>query len=176
MKLFIGTNNEIKISALREIGADYDFLKDAIILGINTGSNVADQPKTLAETVSGAKHRAQTAFNDCDLGVGIEDGLMEVSESLTGFMNVTAAAIYDGKRFYLGLSSAFEYPPKAIELVNRGMDINQAFYELGLTSNPKIGSAQGAIGILTKNRWQRKDLIKQALCAAFIQLDNKLIY
>jgi len=176
MKINIGTKNKIKIGALHEIIADYDFWGKTAVKGIKTDSGVSKQPKNLAETVRGARNRAKNAFKDCGLSLGIEDGLMALPGSLTGFANVTVAAFFDGRRYYLGLSSAFEYPPKAIKLVKKGLDINQAFYKMGLTSNPKIGSAQGAVGILTKGRWKRKDTIKQAIIAALIQLDNKNLY
>ncbi len=176
MKINIGTKNKIKIEALKEIIADYDFLKSGAAESIDADSGVDDQPKSIEETIRGAQNRAKGAFIDCDLAVGIEDGLMAVPESLTGFMNITVAAFYDGQRFYLGLSSAFEYPLKAVGLVKEGMDINQAFYKLGLTKNPSVGSAEGAIGILTRGRWQRKDTVKQAIISALIQLENKEWY
>jgi inosine/xanthosine triphosphatase len=181
MKINIGTKNEIKISALREVIAGYDFLAEAEVVGVDAGSGVADQPKSFEETIRGAKNRAQNAFNDDkmrlgDLAVGIEDGLMAVPESLTGFMNVCVCAFYDGGRYYLGLSPAFEYSPRVVDLVNKGMDINQAYYSLGLTDDEKIGSSQGAIGLLTKGRWCRKEMVKLAIIAALIQLDNKDLY
>jgi inosine/xanthosine triphosphatase len=185
MKINIGTKNKIKIGALRETIAGYDFLAAAIVESVECGSAVSDQPKSLEETVCGAKNRARSAFNEGrealsaaqgDLSAGIEDGLMPVPGSLTGFMNLCVCAFYDGKRYYLGTSAGFEYPPLAIDLVKKGKDINQAFYELGLTDDPKVGSARGAIGILTKNRWCRKDTVKQSIVAALIQLDNKTIY
>jgi inosine/xanthosine triphosphatase len=185
MKIIIGTKNNIKISALREIIGDYDFLKAAEMEGTSAESEVSDQPKTLEETVLGAKNRAKNAFRSYregselskgDLGVGVEDGLMEVPGTLTGLMNITVCAFYDGDRYFLGLSAAFEYPPRTIELVKGGLDINQTFYKMKLTDDPEIGSAQGAIGILTKNRWCRKDTVKQAITAALIQLDNKDLY
>jgi len=176
MKINIGTKNGIKIGALRETVSGYDFLKNAIVEGIEAGSGVSNQPKNLEETVRGAKNRARDAFSGCDLSAGIEDGLMEVLDSRTGFMNVTVCAFYDGKQYYLGISAAFEYPPRAVELVKNGLDINQAFYQMKLTDDPQIGSSRGAIGILTKGRWQRKDTVKQAIVAALIQLDNKNLY
>jgi len=181
MKIFAGTANKIKIKAVAEIAADYKFLSGAKIEAVDVSSGVADQPKNLAETVRGAKNRARAAFlagnaRSGDLGVGLEDGLMAVPESRTGSMNIGICAVYDGKDFCLGASAAFEYPPAAIELVKRGMDINQAFYSLGLTKNPSVGSAQGAIGILTRRRWDRKETAKQALTAALIQMENKDLY
>ncbi len=176
MKIVIGTANAVKIEALREAALGTEFFKDARILGIDTGSSVSDQPKTLGETVRGAKNRAKKAFLDCEISAGIEDGLMKVPGSLTGVMNIGVCALYDGTRFYLGTSAAFEYPPKAIELVEKGFDINQAFHMLGFTDNPKVGSSEGAIGILTRGRWNRKETAKQAVIAAMLQLENKEWY
>lgn len=176
MKINIGTKNQIKINACKETIRDYDFLAKAEVFGIAAASGVGNQPKTLEETVCGAKNRARNCFGSSDLSVGVEDGLMAVPQSLTGFMNITAAAFFDGNRYYLGLSAGFEYPPKAINMVKQGLDINQVFYKMKLTNNPKIGSEQGAVGILTKNRWHRKDTVKQALVAALIQLENKKLY
>jgi len=181
MKIAIGTENKIKISALAEVIADYDFLAQARICEAKVSSGVDDQPKNLPETARGAKNRARAAFAAAgliagDFAVGIEDGLMEVGESLTGFMNIGVCAIYDGEKFHLGTSAAFEYPPAAVELVKQGMDINQAFHKLGLTKNPSVGSSEGAIGILTRGRWDRKATVKQALTAALIQLENKSLY
>ncbi|MCU0652716.1 MAG: inosine/xanthosine triphosphatase [Candidatus Pacebacteria bacterium] len=176
MKINVGTANRIKLEAVEETIGNYDFLAGARVTGIDVGSGVADQPKSLEETVAGAKNRAKNSFTDCDLSVGIEDGLMAVPGTRTGYMNTSVCAFYDGKNYHLGFSAAFEYPPKAVELVESGRDINQAFYELGLTRDPKIGSAKGAIGILTKDRWIRKDTVKQSLTAALIQLDNKKLY
>lgn len=176
MKINIGTANKIKIESLCEAVKTSSCFKNAVIKGVDTGSSVSDQPKTLEETVGGAKNRAQKSFQDCDLSVGIEDGLMAVPGSLTGFMNIGVCAFYDGKRYYLGTSAAFEYPPKAIKLVKEGLDINEAFYELKLTNNPRIGSSEGAIGILTHGCWNRKETAKQAIIAAMLQLENKELY
>lgn len=176
MKINIGTANTIKIEALREAIAGSESFKDVLIEGIDTGSAVADQPKSLEETVRGAKNRSKAAFNNCDFSVGIEDGLMAVPGTLTGYMNIGICAFYDGKKYYLGTSAAFEYPPKAIELVEKGFDINQAFHMLGLTDDPKVGSAEGAIGVLTRGRWNRKETAKQAVIAALLQLENRELY
>ncbi len=176
MKIIVGTQNRIKIEAVRETIENYDFLKGAAVEGIEAGSGVDKQPKSIDETVAGAKNRAAAAATGADFGVGIEDGLIKVPGTLTGYMNVCVAAFYGGKRFYLGMSAGFEYPPRAVELVEKGLDINEAFYKMKLTDNPRIGSSRGAVGILTRNRWQRKDTVKQALVAALIQLDNPDLY
>ena len=177
MKINIGSKNRAKIEALSEILKEYpDFLK-AEIISKDVNSDVSDQPKSLQETVDGAMKRAKNCFVDCDLSVGLESGLMAVPETKTGYMDTTACAIYDGKDFHLGLSSCFEYPPKVVKhILENNKNISEAFVDLGLTKNNNLGSANGAIGILTKNRLDRKEYTKQAIRTALIHLENKELY
>jgi len=181
MIIVVGTKNQIKLDAVRETIDDYELFRGFEVKSYDAPSQVADQPKSLDETVSGAKNRAESAFKGLclakgDLGIGIEDGLIVVPGSLTGMMNICCCSFCDGCQHHLGFSAGFEYPPEAIALVGEGLDINQAFYKMKLTDNPKIGSSIGAIGILTKGRWLRKDTVKQALIAALVQIDNKGLY
>lgn len=192
MKICIGTANGIKIDALKETIAVYDFLAGATVVGVDVPSGVADQPKSLAETIRGAKNRAKAVFEccpgsklpenqdnpqRCDLAVGIEDGLMPVPETSTGHMNIGVCAIYDGREYYLGLASAFEYPAKVTKYaIDDGLDINKAFYKAGLTVNEKIGSFEGAIGVLTKGKITRKEHAKSAIRMALVKFENKSLY
>lgn len=176
-KINIGTKNEVKINALKETIKDYPLLQTASVTGLDSCSGVSDQPKSLEETIEGAKKRAKSAFCACDLSFGIEDGLMKVPGASTGYMNICVCAVYDVENYYLGISSAFEYPEKIIKMLFReGLDVNQAFFEAGLTKNKKIGSDQGAVAILTKNRWRRADTVRQSIISALIALENKELY
>jgi non-canonical (house-cleaning) NTP pyrophosphatase len=76
---------------------------------------------------------------------------------------------------HYGTSSAFEYPKEITDMVrSRALDISEALGATGYTNNPSIGAAEGAIGILSEGRLNRKDYTKQALRSAFIHL-NKLL-
>jgi non-canonical (house-cleaning) NTP pyrophosphatase len=57
-------------------------------------------------------------------------------------------------------------------IVKEGLDMSQAINKAGLTKNKDIGSAEGAIGILTKGRMDRKEYTKQALRTALIHLEE----
>jgi inosine/xanthosine triphosphatase len=175
MKINIGSQNKSKVEALKEILLDYPHLAHAEIFPISTDSGVANQPKSLDETMQGAINRAKGAWKDCDYSVGLESGLMHVSMSKTGYMDVCVCAIYDGKEFHFGLSSAWEFPDKKILdlILKDGLDMSEAINRAGLTNNPKIGSEQGAIGILTKGRMDRKEYTKQALRTALIHLEQE---
>ncbi len=173
MKINVGSKNDIKVNAVSEVIRDYEFLSNSEVFGLEVSSEISEQPKSLDETIHGAMNRAKNAFQNCYYSFGLEDGLMKVPNTKTGYMNVCVCAIYDGKNYHLGLSSAFEYPCNVTKLVfEENLDISQAFYKVGLTKNPKIGSAEGVIGILTHDRLLRKEYTKQAIVMALIHLEN----
>lgn len=177
MKIAIGSTNEIKVNALKELLPEYPLLANAEVFSVNVSSDVSEQPKSIGETVRGARNRAIGAFMGYDLSFGIESGLIEVPDTKTGMMDVCVCVIFDGMECHIGLSPAFECPPKVVELVqNEGLDLNQAFHKAGLTDNPKIGSAEGAVGLLTKGRITRMDYTKQAIIMAMIHLENAEFY
>lgn len=177
MKVNVGSANLIKVDAVREIIKCYDFLSDAEVKSVKALSGIQEQPKSLEETVQGAMNRAKTAFHDCDFSFGIESGLMKVPKTKTGYMDVTVCAIYDGKEFHIGLSSAFEYPKEITRLVfEENLDIDQAAHKTSLTKNTDVGTAEGVIGILTKGRLPRKEYTKQAITTALIHLENSHLF
>ncbi|MEY4744801.1 MAG: hypothetical protein RL272_746 [Candidatus Parcubacteria bacterium] len=173
MIIHVGSKNEVKVGAVRDLVPEYPFLGGSEVRGFEAASGVADQPKTLEETIRGAMNRAKACFDGCALSVGIESGLVPVPYAKTGYMDVTACAVYDGREHHLGLSSLFECPKDVTDMILAGeVNMAQAFHRCGYTSNPMLGSAEGAIGILTKGRVTRKDYTMQALRMAFIHLEN----
>ena len=128
MIIRVASKNQEKVKAVSETIMNYDFIKDAEVNSKEVSSEVSEQPKSMEETIQGALNRAKNVCEDCDLSFGLEDGLIEVPKTQSGFMNICACAIYDGKKFHLGLSSAFEYPPEVTRLVfEKGYDINEAY-------------------------------------------------
>ena len=174
LRFKVGTANKAKVAAVSETLKDYPHLAEALVEGIKTDSGVSDQPLTLDETITGARNRAQSAFVDCDYAVGLESGLMAVAQSKSGYLDVCVAVIYDGSEFHLGISSAWEFKDRNIidSMVNEGLDMSQAFLKAGLTHNPKIGSEEGVISVVTKGRIDRKAYTKQALQMALIHLEQ----
>ena len=60
---------------------------------------------------------------------------------------------YDGTRHHLGLSCAFEVPPRILELIlTQGMDMAQASNASGISQDPKLGEGEGLIGVLSRGR------------------------
>lgn len=174
MKIIVGSTNKAKLEAVKEIANEYPIIIDAEIIGISAESGVLDQPMSLEETITGAMNRARSVFIDCDYSIGLESGFMPVPKTKSGYMDFGACAIFDGREFHLGLSSAWEFPDKRVTelIVKEGLDMSQAINKVGLTDNPKIGSEEGAIGILTKGRMNRKEYTKQSLRTAMIHLEK----
>jgi inosine/xanthosine triphosphatase len=177
MRIKVGSKNPVKVGAVRDTLKDYELLRDSDISGIEVASGVSDQPRSLTEIVNGAVNRAKNAFSDCEYSFGIESGFVEVPGTKTGFMNVTACAIYNGTKCHLGLSSAFECPPVVTKMVlNEGMELDQAYYKAGLTDDRRLGYSGGVIKYLTRGRVTREDWIKESVRMALIHLENHELY
>lgn len=177
MKIKIGSKNKVKVEALEEVLSDYKELKNAEIISKEIDSNVDDQPKSLEETIKGAKNRARKVFEDCGYSFGIESGLMKIPNFKNSFVDITVCIIYDGEKFYPGFSSCFECPKEVSRLMlEEDLNMSEASFKVGLTKNPKLGSAEGLIGLLTKGRMTRKDYTKQAIILALIQVENRELY
>ncbi len=58
MNIKIASQNPVKVEALKEILLDYNHLQDAKVESVDVSSGVSDQPKSLEETISGAKNRS----------------------------------------------------------------------------------------------------------------------
>ena len=175
MRVVVGSTNETKIDAVKEVLLTYGFANPEVI-GVPVTIEIFGHPKTLKKIVKGAMDRARQAFQDCDYSVGIEGGLMNVPYTQTGHMEVAVCAFYDGKRFFLGLSPAFEWPKEVVNLIRNGLDGSQALKEAGITNHHKIGTKEGGIGIFTKGNMNRKEYNKNAVAMALIQIVNPSYY
>ena len=170
-RIHVGSTNPVKLDAVRAAVERYGAWPDVLLLARDVPSGVSEQPTSLDDTIRGAIARARRAFEGCDLSVGLEDGLMRVPSTQSGYMNVCACAIFDGRRDHLGLASAFEYPLDVVRLVlDEGLDVTQAFLKAGLSDNHRLGAAEGAIGILTNGRLTRTEYAAQAVAMALIHL------
>lgn len=179
MKIAVGSTNEAKVLAVKEVLMDSARFAKCEVIQFEVSSDVSDQPISLQETIQGAETRAKHAFNlcDCIYSFGIESGLMEASGTSSGYLHVSVCCIYDGVNTYTGLSTGFEIPQKLLELIlNKKMDLTQACLHSGLSSNTKIGSTEGLVGVLTKGKVDRKEYSKQCVSSAMIQLENKEWY
>lgn len=167
MIIRVGSLNPVKLGAIRAVMGER--FPEAVFEPVAADSGVSDQPIGLEETLRGARNRAENAFADCFLSVALESGLVEVPGSNTGYMNLTACAIFDGREMYLGLGPAFELPTEVTRLVvQEGLELDPAVCRAGLTDNQRIGYAQGIIGILSGGRVTRLDYSRPAVSMALV--------
>jgi inosine/xanthosine triphosphatase len=179
MKIKVGSTNPTKLEAVRVALQEYSAFRDAQIDGYPAQSRVSEQPQTLEETIRGARNRAIGAhfMNDgYDYYFGIESGLMYVPYGTR--MDFCCVAIYNGLDDpFMGLSPAWSMPPAILKLVEeRNYDLNQAFFEHGLTKDPKLGNSEGVINILTNGRMNRRDYTILAIKMAMIHIENDHLF
>ena len=131
----VGTENAAKLAAVRMALVAHSAKPESLlVIPTAVASGVPDQPVGWEQITAGARNRARTALavGDCTLAVGIEDGLVrlsdqstgspeqsgdsgpESSESLDDWFNIGCAWITDGEREGHGYSSAFAYPPDVL--------------------------------------------------------------
>jgi inosine/xanthosine triphosphatase len=169
----VGSTNPVKLDAVREGFTASGRFGPIEVRACKVESSVREQPISLDETLRGAIARARSAFSECHLSVGIEDGLFAVPYTQSGYMNVCACAIFDGQREHLGLASAFEYPAVVTRFViEEGLDVTQAFVKAGLSNNSRLGAAEGAIGVLTRGHLTRRAYARQAVDMALLHLPH----
>lgn len=173
MKFIVGSRNSVKINAVREVIDKFSQVYDYhSIEPVEADSGVSKQPLSLEETTLGAKNRAYNSFEENSYSIGVESGLMKMPLARTGYVNITVCAVYDGKEFFVGLGSGFEMPEDLTKLVvEEGLDVDEATFKVGLTTNEKCGYSEGLIGILSEGRLNRKDNhAKPAVEMAFVSL------
>ncbi len=174
LKVAVGSVNPNKVEAVRSVLSE--FYDDVVVQGIGVDPGVPEQPFN-EDTVKGAMNRARKAlkgWEDADLGVGIEAGL--VLERTTGrYYDVQYCAIMDRTGWVtVGHGPGFYYPKKVMSRVSEGISIGDAMkvaYGEG-----DIGYRQGAIGFLTKGHYDRKRLSENAVMMAFVPRIKKEDY
>jgi inosine/xanthosine triphosphatase len=175
MNISVGSKNVTKVKAVQDTVALYPVLfPEPLVTGMDVEVGLFHHPKNIEETVRGAIERAKKSFVNCTYSFGLEGGLFEVPYSKSGYMEIGACAIFDGKNTYLGLSPAFEWPEKVTQLITADLaDASQAFNQLGLTEQVKLGAQEGGIlGLLTGGRLTREDQTKYSIIMALIQLEK----
>jgi inosine/xanthosine triphosphatase len=169
----VGSENPVKVKATKNILNK--FYKNIYISSVVVHSGVPDQPIGLDQTIEGAINRAREAcVPGCDMGIGIESGLLETPHSLTGYVDMQWCAIYDGEKTTLGVSAGFEYPPSVIKEVLNGKEVGEVMD--GISGVEDLGEKMGAISFLSQGTLNRTTNTEQCVLMAMIPRLNKEIY
>lgn len=172
--LVVASKNPVKIAAAQD-GFKQMFPELEIsITAISVSSDVSDQPMSDEETLEGAINRVNNAYQtrpEADFWIGLEGGVAPMGEDLTAFAWIV---VRSKKIIGKARTGTFFLPGAVAELVDQGI-------ELGIADDMVFGSknskqAGGAIGLLTQNVLDRKQLYQQAVLMALVPFLNQELY
>ncbi|TPE46319.1 inosine/xanthosine triphosphatase [Pontibacter mangrovi] len=173
-KVVIASKNPVKVNAALD-GLQRMFPEAAFVPEpASVPSGVADQPMTEHETLQGALNRvanAKQAHPEADFWIGIEGGVEVIGGELATFAWVV---VQDREQQGKARSGTFFLPQQVRELVEQGVELGTANDRIFSHSNSK--QKGGAIGILTHNVVDRRELYEQAVVLALVPLRNKSLY
>ncbi|MGB9938154.1 MAG: inosine/xanthosine triphosphatase [Methanobacterium sp.] len=173
MNVIVGSKNPVKVKAVQNVLEK--IYKEVNVKGIDVDSGVPDQPFGKDQTIQGAVNRSKKVYSpEFDLSVGIESGLMEINNSITGYIDLQWCAVFDGEKITLGVSSGFEYPPLVIEEVLKGVEVGNVMDKVTGVNN--LGQKAGAVSYLSKGMLDRTENTEQCVLTAMIPRMNKEIY
>jgi inosine/xanthosine triphosphatase len=177
----VGSTNALKLEGVR--AALTAFSRDVAIEGIAVESSVSNQPLGFEEIVEGARNRAERAKSGsvCDLGIGYEDGLVEIPGPGGSWFNIGCAAVSDGVRISLGLSSGFSYPvacwQRAVAQREPIGTVFDRFWGQHRESSPTPGQLSiGNIGKLTGGALTRSEYTRHAVVCALAPFIHPDLY
>ncbi|WP_263017484.1 inosine/xanthosine triphosphatase [Natronobiforma cellulositropha] len=163
MHVALGSTNPAKRAAVERTLERFD----PTVSTLAVDSGVAEQPRSVAETVDGSRTRATRAFaalESAAYGVGLESGVAALS-GVPGDSLVMWAAVTDGERIEVGGGPSLPLPETVRARVERGEALGPVMDDLygrsGLADGP------GAIGLLTDGLLDRERALAAALACAF---------
>ncbi len=182
LRVCVGSTNPAKLRAV-QLGLA-PFFKDLELRSTDVPSGVSEQPIGFDEILSGARNRARRSYagarGGCDLGVGIEDGLVPVAGLQTGYVNLGCCVLFDGRQEASGFSAGFEYPEPCVAQATQfdRVPIGEAF-DRRFASRPRrfdAGREAGNIGRLTQGVLDRAAYGSHAVICAVVRLLHPDLY
>jgi len=150
MKVIVGSTNQVKVAAIKNIFIDYE------VVGMNISSKVSAQPISDEETIKGAINRAFSAKGFGDIGIGLEGGVQQTS---FGLLLISYGALVDRKnRVYLAGGTRILLPNEVSKEIYKGRELGDIMDEYANKKNVKHD--EGAVGIFTSNYVKRQDIFE----------------
>ena len=173
VKIAVGTENPVKIAAVREVFEDLFKDEQVEVLGIPVDSTVPIQPFG-EEVIVGAVNRALKSLKseDADYGIGIEGGVFKLGNR---WYNLGFVAIADKKGVIgTGTSGWFECPEPILKKLKNGEELGTVMDRL--TGRKGTKRREGAVGIFTRGKVTRKEFYKHGLYMALIPFLNEKLW
>lgn len=173
-KVHIASINPVKIQATAE-GFSQMFPDETFeVIPCKVNPGIAPQPMSDTETLDGAERRARALrelYPKSDFWVGIEGG---ASDDKNGMGTFAWVVILSQDQIGRGRSGEFFLPKKVAEMVRQGMELGEADDLFFSRNNSKQGN--GAVGILTDDAVDRKNLYIPAVIFALIPFKHPDLY
>ncbi len=140
------------------------------VAGVSVSSGVSDQPMGDAETLRGARNRAEAARQlrpDADYWAGIEGGCGEMDGVLQTFAWVV---VLGADRVGRSRTGTFVLPEEVAVLVRQGIELGHADDQVFGRANSK--QQNGSVGLLTNDVISRADYYEPAVVLALVPFIN----
>ncbi|HJY98598.1 MAG TPA: inosine/xanthosine triphosphatase [Patescibacteria group bacterium] len=164
MKVAIGSQNPVKLKAVKLAFEAVWPKKKWVVTGADVSSGVSFQPMSDLESIKGATTRAKKAMRQikADFGVGIEGGLQKTG----GRWFDCGWVVVIGKKGEVGIASSVKAhtPSKMMVMVKKGMELGDVDDILFEKKNSK--QAEGHFGLITNNLVTRTQAYKDAVVMA----------
>ncbi len=150
LKVIVGSSNEVKINAIKNIFKDYE------VVGIAVSSKVSDQPISDEETMRGALNRALGAKRFGNIGIGLEGGVQQTSY---GLLVISYGALVDEKnKVYLAGGTRILLPNEVAKEIYKGKELGDVMDIYAQKRDVKHD--EGAVGIFTNNVVKRTEIFE----------------
>lgn len=155
MKIIIGSLNQAKINAVKNVFKNY------VVEAINSSSNISDQPMTDDETLLGAINRAKNCHKNypTDLAIGLEGGVMLIKEEL--YLCNWGVLMPPNKKMIKASGARINLPLEFLSDLNAGIELSELVDNYSKKSNTR--SFEGAIGIFTDDEINREQMFEHVL-------------
>lgn len=167
MKIAVGSDNPVKVTAVKKAFLKVWPKKNCLVTGLVTDSGVSNQPMSDEESIKGAQNRARQALGKAkaDFGVGLESGLQKIGRHwfccgwvvvIDKYGNIGTAA-----------SVRIEMPKKIMILIDQGVELGQAADKFFERKNVK--QKEGFFGLMTNNIISRTDAYIDGVVMALVR-------
>lgn len=163
MHVAVGSTNPVKRAAVAQ--ALERFEPTVTVHTVDSG--VAEQPRSTAETITGAENRARRALEaagECEYGVGLEGGVARL-EDTPGLYLIMWAAATDGGTVSRGGGPSLQLPDHVATRVESGEELGPVMDDVLGTAN--VAENEGAAGALTDRLTDRRRALAEAVACAF---------
>lgn len=174
IKIAVASTNPVKVNSVKEAYSKLFGVQTFEVVGMAAPSEVPDQPRTDAETYSGAFNRANNLSKiiDADYFVGLESGIQEKEGEFEAFAWAVVKS-RDGK-YGKGRSATFFLPSAVATHIRNGMELGKAS-DL-VFNESEVNKKQGTVGVLTNNVIDRTRFHADSVVCAFAPFKNRELY